>query len=78
MSWRVLSLPALAQAIKGFTTSIIGGSYAGVDILTLPSGDIGVHDGTKTSSPIAIAFQDLIGQPTWIMSVNAVCLPDVR
>ena len=70
-----LSLPALAQAVKEFTASIIGGSYTGVEILTLPSGDISVFDSTKTSSPIAIAFQDLIGQPTWIdvLKMQFVC-----
>jgi len=69
------SLPAMAQAIKDFTASIIGGSYTGVEILTLPSGDISIFDSTKTSTAISIAFQDLIGQPTWIdvLKMQFVC-----
>ena len=45
-------------------------NYTGVQI-TYSGNTIIVYDGTSTSPgptqiPVALAFQDLIGQPTWI------------
>lgn len=59
------SLPALAQNLKPLTQSLIGGNYPGVDIVVTPNG-IRVFDGSTQGTPTQIAFQDLIGQPTWI------------
>jgi hypothetical protein len=63
------SLDEFAQWLKPFTASIIGGSYKGVDI-SVSQSQISAHDGTKQTTPIAISFLDLIGQPTWIESPN--------
>lgn len=44
---------------------IIGGSYQGVRIV-LRDKEFNVYDGTSQSTPVKIAFEDMIGQPTWI------------
>jgi hypothetical protein len=56
-----------AQYIKQVSFGILGKNpdYAGVDIL-LNQGTLIVSDGTTTTTPKQIAFNDLIGQPTWI------------
>lgn len=66
------SLPQFAQMLNGITKAIIGGDYGGVQIM-LNGKTIVVMDGTQTlpglsspSSPKQIAFEDMIGQPTWI------------
>jgi len=45
--------------------SVYGSSYPGVQI-TITGSTIRVFDGTVAQTPIKLAFQDLIGQPTWI------------
>jgi hypothetical protein len=66
------TLEQLAQAVRAISKSIVKTSgYAGISIV--PNGStINVFDGTQQSSnnSVAIAFQDLIGQPTWIESPN--------
>jgi hypothetical protein len=65
------TLEQLAQAVRTLSRSIVKTSgYAGVSIV--PVGNtINVFDGTQPSGqPVAIQFQDLIGQPTWIDSPN--------
>jgi hypothetical protein len=60
------SLTAFAQALKPWTQAIIGGStYLGVSLCQTPGG-IQIMDGTTAPKPIALQFQDFIGQPTWI------------
>lgn len=54
-----------AQYVQEMSRSIIGGNYPGVYIL-LAETTFSVYDLTATKTPIAIAFEDLIGQPTWI------------
>lgn len=76
-------LTTFAQYIKQATQAILGGAYAGVDIL-LTDKTISVYDGTSTSAGSStgkaantqIAFQDLIGQPTWIepAKINFKCV----
>lgn len=44
---------------------IYGTAYPGV-LMTPSKGGIKVWDGTQPSKTVALAFQDLIGQPTWI------------
>ena len=65
------TLEQLAQAVRTISKSLVKTTgYAGVSIV--PVGNtINVFDGTQTSgNPVAIQFQDLIGQPTWIESPN--------
>ncbi len=59
------SLQALAQVLKPLTQELIGGTYPGVDVSMTADGII-IYDGSTQSTPTPIAFQDLIGQPTWL------------
>lgn len=60
----VLAL-SLAQQFKGIKP-IGGGSYPGVNI-TLANKTLTVSDGTQALGTLKkVAFEDLIGQPTWI------------
>lgn len=54
-----------ATYLKAVSASIIGGSYQGVDVL-LTEKTFKVWDGTSPTTPTTLAFQDMIGQPTWI------------
>jgi hypothetical protein len=54
-----------AEHVKNISSSIIGGGYHGVRI-SLKQNTFSVFDGTTEKSPIKIAFEDMIGQPTWI------------
>lgn len=64
------SMPALAQYLKWFTKSAIGGTYPGVDITMTPT-QINVFDQSTAGTPVQIAFQEMIGQPIWI-GVNQI------
>jgi hypothetical protein len=60
------TLPQLASYIKGITQKIgPTKDYPGVDII-LKQNEIIVYDGSTPTAPIIIAFEDMIGQPTWI------------
>lgn len=61
------TLGQFAAYIKQVTQGIIGGDYAGVDII-LTQDTLSVSDGTTQTAPKQINFQDLVGQPTWIDS----------
>lgn len=75
---------------KGFTgiSTLGGGQYAGVMIRvigkTITAYDNSAEYNTKNTStnPLAIAFEDIIGQPTWIgpatVSVKTVLRADVQ
>jgi len=67
------NLEQLAQFIKLTTRQQLGGAYQGVAI-TLANNTLTVSDGTTTgttqSPQVQLAFQDLIGQPTWVNSPN--------
>lgn len=65
----------LSQYLKQRTQAILGGDYPGVDI-AMNGQVITVTDGTVQSAPKQIAFQDLIGQPTW-RSLNELQLQTV-
>ena len=54
-----------AAYLKSMTAAILGGGYAGVDVI-LTEKAFSVYDGSTISAPKAIAFPDMIGQPTWI------------
>jgi hypothetical protein len=59
---------AFSSFVNALSRGIIGGtSYAGVQITT-NGASIVVFDGSAPANTKAIAFQDLIGQPTWIQS----------
>jgi hypothetical protein len=53
---------------------VIGGDYQGVRVL-LKEKTFTVYDGMTQKTPVKIAFEDLIGQPTWIdtLSVQFKC-----
>jgi hypothetical protein len=57
---------AFSSFVNALSRGIIGGtSYAGVQITT-NGASVVVFDGSAPAQTKAIAFQDLIGQPTWI------------
>jgi len=58
------TLLVFAQYVKDVSQRIVGGSYRGVDI-SLADKKFIVFDGTTPTTPKAILFTDLIGQPTW-------------
>ena len=65
------TLEQIAQAARAMSRSIVKTTgYAGISIV--PVGNtINVFDGTQQAGQsVAIQFQDLIGQPTWIESPN--------
>lgn len=64
------TLGQLAQDARAMSRSIVKTSgYAGITIV--PSGTtISVFDSPQGAQSTAIAFEDLIGQPTWIESPN--------
>lgn len=55
----------LAALIKNLSADIVGGSYTGVEVI-LSEKKFKVYDQTTPARPKLIAFQDMIGQPTWI------------
>ena len=60
------SLTNLAQYLRPLTQQIVGGSnYPGVMIVQSGQ-DITVTDNTTAPKAGSIAFQDFVGQPTWI------------
>ena len=59
------SLVELAQYVKAISFKVVGGGYAGVDIV-LQQGRFIAYDGTGTTNPIQLLFEDMVGQPTWI------------
>jgi hypothetical protein len=67
------NLSQLAQFVKQVTRSMLGGTYSGVAIM-LANNTLSAYDGTTTGTAASpqtlLAFQDLIGQPTWINSPN--------
>lgn len=75
------SFSAFAQHVKATSQKIIGGTYAGVDIL-LSEKTFTIYDGTVKPDPKQIEFNDLIGQPTWIepntIQLNCVMRADVK
>lgn len=54
-----------ARYVFDVSRSIVGGDYQGVKV-RLTETEFSVYDGTTEKAPVAIAFEDLIGQPTWI------------
>lgn len=61
------SMQEFTEIIHGLSKMIIGGDYPGVSI-TLINNTIYVQDGTQPPKAKKIAFDDLIGQPTWVQS----------
>src|SRR5208282_5868294 len=60
------SLTEFATAVNALTKAIVGGTYPGIWI-ALNKGKLNVFDiNQPASGTIALAFTDLIGQPTWI------------
>ena len=54
-----------AEYVKRISTDVIGtAGYQGVDII-LKQNVFSVVDGTTPTTPVTIAFQDLVGQVTW-------------
>src|SRR5271156_6495550 len=59
------TLTGFAQYVKNLSQSIIGGNYPGVEIV-FKQDQIYVFDGTTQNTPLQLAFEDMVGQPTWI------------
>jgi hypothetical protein len=59
------SLPPFAQYLKTITASILGGTYPGVSLCWTPT-QLNAYDQSTQSSPVQIAFSDLLGQPVWL------------
>lgn len=59
------TLTQFAAYVRAVSQNIIGGNYAGVDIV-ISDKKIKIYDGSSQTSPIQIAFKDMIGQPTWL------------
>jgi len=70
----------LAQYICRYTQKLGGAQYQGVGMV-MNNGMINVHDSPQTGAG-QIAFQDLIGQPTWIetqtIQVKTVMRGDIK
>lgn len=63
--WAVFqTLTQFAQYAKEMSISVVGGDYTGVDIV-MDGNTITAFDATTTPDVKQIAFQDMIGQPTW-------------
>lgn len=75
------SLSSFASHIKATSQRVIGGTYAGVDILLFDN-LFSVYDGTVATTVKQIDFNDLIGQPTWIapntIQFNCVLRADIK
>ncbi len=78
------TLEQLAQYVRQASKDIIKtANYAGVSIVALPNGGFSAFDGSAAPSgqAKAIAFQDLIGQPTWLeggtISIKTVMRADL-
>lgn len=59
------SLEQFARYLNDISKSILGGTYGGVR-MTIRQDGISVYDGSSSSTPVQIQFQDMIGQATWI------------
>lgn len=66
------TLEQLAQYVRAVSRDMVKtAGYPGVSIVLQPDNSIAVTDGASASGAAkAIAFNDLIGQPTWIESPN--------
>lgn len=59
------TLAQFAAFLKDLTANIIGGTYTGIEV-RIADRRVVVYDQTTPAAPVQIAFQDLIGQPTWL------------
>lgn len=65
-----------AQWVNQFSKSIVGGNYPGVHMVVSGKA-INVYDNTGgQTNPTMIAFNDLVGQPTWIANntISVTCV----
>lgn len=92
------TLPQFSDYVNNISRKIVGqgsmlGPWATTDDVALNEKYLGVHiihdgdvisvtDGTTKTTPVAIAYEDLIGQPTWInyntLQVTCVMRADVH
>lgn len=74
------TLGQFASYLKIVSLDVVGGTYQGVDI-AISDNIFSVYDGTSQTDPVAIVFNDLIGQPTWIdaatIQLNCVMRADL-
>jgi hypothetical protein len=76
------SIEQFGNYIKALSHSILGTppTYEGVKI-SVRGNNVDVYDGTKQSNSIAIQYNDLVGQPTWLgdrMQVTTCLRGDIR
>ena len=70
------SLNELNSYLREKSIALNGGSsYTGVDVILKEKGFV-LDDGSSPTKPIMIAFNDLIGQPTWlgVAQVSVTCV----
>lgn len=60
------TIEQFAQYVKGVSQDIVGGDYPGVDIVLGANKTFNVYDGTSPTDPKEVAFEDLVGQITWL------------
>jgi hypothetical protein len=74
------TLSQFANYVKQVSQSIKTGNYPGVDI-AIRDDTFNVYDGSGKGNPIQIAFQDLMGQVTWLgafqVQFNTVMRADI-
>jgi hypothetical protein len=61
------TLSQFARYLEGITFQLFGTTYSGVQVV-LQKNRFVVYDSNRQSTPIQIAFTDLVGQPTWVQS----------
>ena len=75
------SIVQFASYVQARSTDVIGGNYQGVRI-QLTQTTFNVYDGTTQTNPKTIAFNDMIGQVTWIafntVQLNCVMRADLH
>lgn len=71
----------LAAHIKQLTAGVVSSTYQGVG-LVFQSGTITAYDGTDENVTINLAFNDFVGQPTWVepntIQVQTVLRGDIQ
>lgn len=59
------SINEFATFLKSMSANVVGGDYKGVSV-SIGQNTLTLFDGTVQTTPIAISYLDLIGQPTWV------------
>ena len=60
------TLRSFATFVQGLTSGLVSSSYPGISIV-YQNGQFSVFDTTVAAKNVALAFEDFVGQPTWIL-----------